>query len=475
MPLMVAALGWALKGERIAPLGVAGLVAGFVGVGLIMGTRLTGGADPLGVALCVLGALALAIATLTLRGASSGGNLLMVVGLQMLVGALSLGLISAVTDPLAERPQPAFFAAFAYQIAVPGLAATLIWFALVGRIGSTRAATFHFLNPFFGVAIAPALLGEVVRPLDMMGVPSPWPVSLPCNCRAPRKTEGRQQDGPDPAAACDLGDLDGARLAARHPVADQRVIGRGIGEPDIGTVQQDIRRAELIAQQPRALFQRRCAGGPRRSCGHAATAADHPGMRDPAASMMKVRLQHALIPGHPASRIRPSPACRVSGPGHCRGKVLVRCNMIAPRSVITRQPWCEPARAPCPRDAGSPDRARPTRPSGDRHFADLDPVRIPISSISLRMAWTGFAANGSGSACLFSFVFDALLISLAPVLLPVPVRMNMTIQIRPPVPPAAAFRMLPQPVTAARLAEETGVSERTLYRDIQRPAGRRVR
>lgn len=30
-----------------------------------------------------------------------------------------------------------------------------------------------------------------------------------------------------------------------------------------------------------------------------------------------------------------------------------------------------------------------------------------------------------------------------------------------------AFRMLPQPVTAARLAEETGVSERTLYRDIQ--------
>ncbi len=29
-----------------------------------------------------------------------------------------------------------------------------------------------------------------------------------------------------------------------------------------------------------------------------------------------------------------------------------------------------------------------------------------------------------------------------------------------------AMRMLPQPVTAARLAEETGVSERTLYRDI---------
>jgi predicted DNA-binding transcriptional regulator YafY len=30
----------------------------------------------------------------------------------------------------------------------------------------------------------------------------------------------------------------------------------------------------------------------------------------------------------------------------------------------------------------------------------------------------------------------------------------------------SAFRMLPQPLTAARLAEEMGVSERTLYRDI---------
>lgn len=170
MPLMVAALAWGLRGEGLRPLGVAGLLAGFVGVGLIMGTRLTAGADPLGVALCVLGALALAVATLTLRGASSGGNLLMVVGLQMLVGSVVLGVISAATETLWLNASPAFFAAFAYQIAVPGLAATLIWFALVGRIGSTRAATFHFLNPFFGVMIAAALLGEAVRPLDLLGV-----------------------------------------------------------------------------------------------------------------------------------------------------------------------------------------------------------------------------------------------------------------------------------------------------------------
>ena len=170
MPLIVALLGWLVFRDGVAPLGLAGLAAGFAGVGMIMGTRLSGGADPVGVALCIGGAVALAVATLTLRGASSGGNLLMVVGLQMLVGAVVLAPISAITETFSVSFSPAFLAAFAYQIAVPGLAATLIWFALVGRIGTTRAATFHFLNPFFGVAIAAALLGENVRPLDIVGV-----------------------------------------------------------------------------------------------------------------------------------------------------------------------------------------------------------------------------------------------------------------------------------------------------------------
>lgn len=170
MPLIVAALGWGWRGEKIAPLGLAGLAAGFLGVGLIMGTRLTGGADPLGVALCAGGALALAVATMTLRGASAGGNLLMVVGLQMLVGSLALGIVSAGTETLLVETSPALLAAFTYQILVPGLTATLLWFALVGRIGATRAATFHFLNPFFGVAIAAMLLGESIALTDALGV-----------------------------------------------------------------------------------------------------------------------------------------------------------------------------------------------------------------------------------------------------------------------------------------------------------------
>lgn len=170
MPLIVAALGWLVRGDRIGRLGVAGLVAGFAGVALIMGSRVEGGADHLGVALCIGGALALAVATLTLRSASGQGNLLMVVGLQMLVGSAALAVLAGLLETPRLNLTPAFAAAFAYQIFVPGLAATLLWFALVRRIGAVKAATFHFLNPFFGVMIAALLLGERIGPLDLLGV-----------------------------------------------------------------------------------------------------------------------------------------------------------------------------------------------------------------------------------------------------------------------------------------------------------------
>ncbi|MGA1274836.1 MAG: DMT family transporter [Gemmobacter sp.] len=170
LPLLVALAGWGLGRERLSRLGLAGLVAGFGGVVVIMGARVGAGLDPLGIALCVLGAVALTVATLSVRGATSGGNLLMIVGLQMLVGAAVLALLSVAFEPWRLNPTPRLALAFAYTTLVPGLLATWVWFLLVGRIGAVRAATFHFLNPVFGVAVAAALLGESLGLLDLAGV-----------------------------------------------------------------------------------------------------------------------------------------------------------------------------------------------------------------------------------------------------------------------------------------------------------------
>ena len=170
MPLLVALAAWTLLGETLRPLAIIGLIAGAVGVVLIMGARISAGVDLYGVALCVIGAIALTAATLSVRGATSGGNFLMIVGLQMLVGCLTLSLATLLFETPRIDPSWPLALAFTYTCLVPGLLATLVWFWLVNRIGATRAATFHFLNPFFGVAVAAVLLGEQLGPRDILGV-----------------------------------------------------------------------------------------------------------------------------------------------------------------------------------------------------------------------------------------------------------------------------------------------------------------
>lgn len=170
MPLLVAFASWAIFGERVKPLGLAGLVAGVLGVALIMGARLQGQVDLVGVVFCVIGVMSLAVATMMVQGASSGGNFLMVVGLQMLVGSTVLWVPALAFETFVVDWSWQLGVAFTYTVFVPGLAATLIWFLLVNRIGATAAAVFHFLTPFFGVTIAALLLGEKLGVMDVVGV-----------------------------------------------------------------------------------------------------------------------------------------------------------------------------------------------------------------------------------------------------------------------------------------------------------------
>lgn len=170
MPLLVAFFGWVVLNQPLRPMAVAGLVLGVIGVTTIMGVRLSHGLDLLGLAWCLIGVVALTAATLVARGAGSRGNVLMIVGLQMGVGALALLPAAAWLEwPVAIRVTPQLAIAFLYTVLVPGIAATFVWFRLVTHIGAVRAATFHFLSPFFGVTIAAALLGERFGLSDALG------------------------------------------------------------------------------------------------------------------------------------------------------------------------------------------------------------------------------------------------------------------------------------------------------------------
>jgi len=171
MPLQVALLGGLLLRDRLGWIGNLGLIVGFLGVLIIMWPRLDIGYVGLGILLCFIAALALSIATLVARTATTGGNIMMIVGLQMIVGCL----LAAIPATLFETmTQPVWTSeliiAFAYQVLAPGVLATWIWFVLVQRVGPTRASSFHYLNPFLGVAVATIVLDEHMGVIELAGV-----------------------------------------------------------------------------------------------------------------------------------------------------------------------------------------------------------------------------------------------------------------------------------------------------------------
>ena len=171
LPLVVAAVCWIFLGEKTGFKGMLGLIVGFGGVLVIMLDKLSSSNAYLGMTLCLIAVAALAGATLYVgRMMSLNKNVVMIVGLQMLVGSITLFPFSLIFETWNIEWSTSFVLAFLYTTLVPGLLGTLIWFFLVRRIGPVKAATFHFLNPFFGVLVAALILSEPLSISDGIGV-----------------------------------------------------------------------------------------------------------------------------------------------------------------------------------------------------------------------------------------------------------------------------------------------------------------
>ena len=171
LPLLVAAVCLVFLGEKTGFKGMLGLTVGFGGVLVIMLDKLSGSSASLGMILCLIGVAALAGATLYVgRVMSLNKNVVMIVGLQMLVGSITLFPFSLIFETWYIEWSTIFILAFLYTTLVPGLLGTIIWFLLVKRVGPVRAATFHFLNPFFGVLVAALILAEPLSVRDGIGV-----------------------------------------------------------------------------------------------------------------------------------------------------------------------------------------------------------------------------------------------------------------------------------------------------------------
>ncbi len=169
LPLIVTIFLWFFSSERLSGGGLIGLFVGVVGLALIINSSVLNNLNVLGIIFCFIGVMALATATIIVRN-STGENILMIIGLQMLVGSFSLFPLSATFEVWEVNWTVRLIISFLYTTIFPGLIATLIWFKLIYHIGPIRAASFHFLNPFFGVLIAHIILLEQLGWQQLVGV-----------------------------------------------------------------------------------------------------------------------------------------------------------------------------------------------------------------------------------------------------------------------------------------------------------------
>jgi len=171
LPILVAIFSWATKLEKIGFMGIVGMLFGVSGCFIILNDKVMVHSNLFGIVLCLIGATALAVATLLVKNTISKKNqILRIVSIQMLVGGLPLIFLSLIFEAWEITFSTSFTIAFFYTCFFPGLLATIVWFNLVRKEGAIRASAFHFLNPPMGVLIASLVLAESIEPLDIFGI-----------------------------------------------------------------------------------------------------------------------------------------------------------------------------------------------------------------------------------------------------------------------------------------------------------------
>jgi drug/metabolite transporter (DMT)-like permease len=168
-PLVLAAAGWALFGERLSRRTVAGLAVATIGVVLVAATS-SGAASVDGTALALLATFAPAAGTVLMRRLAPAVDLLVTTSAQFLLGGAILLVVSALVEPWgAVSWSPAtLIALLVLGVLGTGLA-YVAWFWLLDRVPLVRLGAALFLVPVTGV-VAAIIAGDRPAPVALAGI-----------------------------------------------------------------------------------------------------------------------------------------------------------------------------------------------------------------------------------------------------------------------------------------------------------------
>lgn len=171
-PLLTALVAGPILGERLTVRKGIGLVLGFLGVIIVLRSRLAGGHEGLTGTLLVLAALvALTAGTLTYKRFGTSADLFQASGIQCIAGALALAPVALMLEnPASVHLSAPFLASFAYLVVAVSVGGYTLWYFILNRSSATEATALHFLMPPLGLLFGWLLLGEPVPLLDILGI-----------------------------------------------------------------------------------------------------------------------------------------------------------------------------------------------------------------------------------------------------------------------------------------------------------------
>jgi drug/metabolite transporter (DMT)-like permease len=172
LPIWLAVFDSIATRRRPSALVVGGLVAGLVGVAILLApVEGLGQLNPLGVALCLGAAVSWALGSLYSRGAAMrqgalGSGMTMVGGgLALLIAATLLGEVGR-TDLAAISLRS--WLAFGYLVVFGSILAFTAYTWLLSNVSVSTVGTYAYVNPIVAVALGAIILSEPITPRTLL-------------------------------------------------------------------------------------------------------------------------------------------------------------------------------------------------------------------------------------------------------------------------------------------------------------------
>ena len=207
IPIWMALFDRVAFGRRLAPVGYAGIVLGFVGLAFLFDPFGEGSVDRLAALVILLGAMSWAAGSLYSRGAGLPTRPLVSAGLGAFCGGLVLAGIATLGGEIGEAEWTSdALLALVYLIVAGSLVGFTAYVWLLRTAPTSLVSTYAYVNPIVAVALGWALLGESVT-LQMLVAGAAVLASVAMILRASKVTmepaRGLLRRRPVPAAAAE--------------------------------------------------------------------------------------------------------------------------------------------------------------------------------------------------------------------------------------------------------------------------------